>query len=333
MDFPSTLVHWTRCRHRIPAGPSVQGITSGLYTIEYVYGRTHRAYMFRPFGPTRVPVAAIGQGTWQLERGDRTAAVAALRRGIDPGMTHIDTAEMYGERRAGSRTAIAGRRDEVFLVSKVLPRTPRGAARVAACERSLKRLKHRPARLLSAALARVAIRWRRPSRRSRSWSRGQDPLLGRQQFRRRRPRRALAVAGDGQDRLQPGAVSSAGTGDRARGDPVVRGARRRGGRLLAVRPGRFSGPDSKPAARCCRRSRPRTSDSPRQVALAFLTRAASAVSRFRKPRSAAHAARQCRPPATGLSAARSPAWPRRFRRAGARASCRRSRAPRAATAG
>jgi diketogulonate reductase-like aldo/keto reductase len=96
----------------------------------------------RPFGFTKREVAVIGQGTWYLEDGDRTAAVAALRLGLDLGMTHIDTAEMYGaggvEDLVGE--AIAGRRDEVFLVSKVLPEhaTRRGVR--AACERSLARL-------------------------------------------------------------------------------------------------------------------------------------------------------------------------------------------------
>ena len=65
----------------------------------------------------------IGQGTWNIERAPRREAVAALRRGLDFGMTHIDTAEMYGSGEAEEYVAeaIAGRRDEVFLVSKVLP--------------------------------------------------------------------------------------------------------------------------------------------------------------------------------------------------------------------
>lgn len=50
----------------------------------------------RPFGPTRTDVAVIGQGTWYLEQGDPSLAIAALRRGLDLGMTHIDTAELYG---------------------------------------------------------------------------------------------------------------------------------------------------------------------------------------------------------------------------------------------
>jgi diketogulonate reductase-like aldo/keto reductase len=96
----------------------------------------------RPLGATGARVAAIGQGTWDLERDDRASAIAALRRGIDLGMTHIDTAEMYGhgavEELVGE--AIAGRRDEVFLASKVLPDNASRAGTVRACERSLRRL-------------------------------------------------------------------------------------------------------------------------------------------------------------------------------------------------
>jgi diketogulonate reductase-like aldo/keto reductase len=91
----------------------------------------------------RVP--AFGQGTWYMgdDRATRTEEIAALRLGLDLGLTLIDTAEMYGDGRAEQLVAeaIAGRRDEVFLVSKVLPNhaTRRGTA--AACEKSLKRLK------------------------------------------------------------------------------------------------------------------------------------------------------------------------------------------------
>ena len=53
----------------------------------------------RTFGPTGRQVAVVGQGTWNLERDDRRAALAALRRGLDAGMTHVDTAEMYGDGR------------------------------------------------------------------------------------------------------------------------------------------------------------------------------------------------------------------------------------------
>jgi diketogulonate reductase-like aldo/keto reductase len=96
----------------------------------------------RPFGPAGRPVAAIGQGSWQIEAAREADALAALRRGLDLGLTHIDTAEMYGagasERLIGR--AIQGRRDEVFLVSKVLPTNASTAGTIAACDRSLRNL-------------------------------------------------------------------------------------------------------------------------------------------------------------------------------------------------
>jgi diketogulonate reductase-like aldo/keto reductase len=96
----------------------------------------------RHFGAAGPEVAAIGQGSWHLERSRETEAVAALRRGLDLGLNHIDTAEMYGsgaaERLVGK--AIAGRRHEVFLVSKVLPANASKRGTVAACEASLARL-------------------------------------------------------------------------------------------------------------------------------------------------------------------------------------------------
>jgi diketogulonate reductase-like aldo/keto reductase len=97
-----------------------------------------RQHQFGPHGP-QVPV--IGQGTWYIDSGDRATAIAALRRGIDLGMTHIDTAEMYGDAEPVVAEAIAGRRDAVFLVSKVLPSNASRRGTVTACDRSLKRLK------------------------------------------------------------------------------------------------------------------------------------------------------------------------------------------------
>jgi diketogulonate reductase-like aldo/keto reductase len=94
----------------------------------------------KKFGRNGPDVSVIGQGTWYLDRGDRNSAVAALRRGIELGMTHIDTAEMYGDAELVIADAIAGRRDEVFLVSKVLPSNASRRGTVTACERSLKRL-------------------------------------------------------------------------------------------------------------------------------------------------------------------------------------------------
>jgi len=97
----------------------------------------------RIFGPTRRRVAAVGQGSWRIDESAADSAVASLRRGLDLGLTHIDTAEMYGSGAAESiiAKAIAGRRDEVFLVSKVLPTNASTRGTLAACEKSLARLR------------------------------------------------------------------------------------------------------------------------------------------------------------------------------------------------
>lgn len=96
----------------------------------------------KKFGMHGVDVSVIGQGTWYLDRGDRKAAIAALRRGIETGMMHIDTAEMYGDAEPVIADAIGGLpRGKLFLVSKVLPSNASRRGTVAACERSLRRLK------------------------------------------------------------------------------------------------------------------------------------------------------------------------------------------------
>ena len=96
----------------------------------------------KKFGNDGPDVSVIGQGTWYLDRGDRKAAIAALRRGVETGMTHIDTAEMYGEAEPVIADAIAGLpREKLFLVSKVLPSNASRRGTITACERSLKRLK------------------------------------------------------------------------------------------------------------------------------------------------------------------------------------------------
>jgi diketogulonate reductase-like aldo/keto reductase len=95
----------------------------------------------KKFGTNGPDVSLIGQGTWYIDRGDRKGAVAALRRGIDLGMTHIDTAEMYGDAELVIADAITGQRDKLFLVSKVLPSNASRRGTITACERSLKRLK------------------------------------------------------------------------------------------------------------------------------------------------------------------------------------------------
>jgi diketogulonate reductase-like aldo/keto reductase len=95
----------------------------------------------KKFGSTGAQVSVIGQGTWYIDQGHRKTAVAALRRGLDLGMTHIDTAEMYGDAELVIAEAIQGRRDEAFLVSKVLPSNASRRGTITACERSLARLK------------------------------------------------------------------------------------------------------------------------------------------------------------------------------------------------
>ncbi|MCS6799634.1 MAG: aldo/keto reductase [Myxococcota bacterium] len=96
----------------------------------------------RPFGPLG-PVPVVGIGTWNMERDDRRSAVAAIRAALDVGARHVDTAELYGEGRVEEivAEAIEGRRDEVFLVSKVLPQNASREGAVRACERSLRRLR------------------------------------------------------------------------------------------------------------------------------------------------------------------------------------------------
>jgi len=84
----------------------------------------------------------IGQGTWHLEGDTAAAAIAALQRGIELGMTHIDTAELYGSGKVEALVgkAIAGRREQVFLVSKVMPSNASFDGTLRACERSLRHL-------------------------------------------------------------------------------------------------------------------------------------------------------------------------------------------------
>jgi diketogulonate reductase-like aldo/keto reductase len=98
----------------------------------------------RKFGWTNDKVPVIGQGTWMIEGSHESErlAIEGLRAGLDSGLTHIDTAEMYGNGRVEEMVAeaITGRRDEVFLVSKVLPTNASYEGTIRACERSLKRL-------------------------------------------------------------------------------------------------------------------------------------------------------------------------------------------------
>jgi len=100
--------------------------------------------VFREFGNTGVQVPVIGQGTWNMGEAKARAEeeIRSLRLGIDLGMTHIDTAEMYGSGRTEDLVgrAISGIRHKVFLTSKVLPSNASYTGTLRACEQSLKRL-------------------------------------------------------------------------------------------------------------------------------------------------------------------------------------------------
>lgn len=95
--------------------------------------------------PSGKPVPAFGMGTWHMgdDSGARAEEIATLQLGLELGTHLIDTAEMYGDGRSEELVgeAIAGRRDEVFLVTKVLPSNASRHGTIAACERSLSRLK------------------------------------------------------------------------------------------------------------------------------------------------------------------------------------------------
>ena len=201
----------------------------------------------------------IGQGTWYIDSGDR--AVGRRRAAPGPRPRHDPHRHRRDVRRGAPRSmvaeAIAGRRDEVFLVSKVLPQNASRSGTIAACERSLARLK-------TDRLDCYLLHWRGqlPARghdrglRAAS-ARGQDPLLGREQLRRARPRRGAGRRRRGPARLQSGALPPAGARDRARRAPLVRA---HGVAVVAYSPfghGHFPGPHTK-GGRVCGRSPPRT---------------------------------------------------------------------------
>jgi diketogulonate reductase-like aldo/keto reductase len=95
------------------------------------------------FGSTRAEVPRVGLGTWYLESSDSKTAIAAVQTALDLGLTHVDTAELYGSGQAESLVgqAIEGRRGEVFLVSKVIPSNASRKGTIKHCEQTLKRLR------------------------------------------------------------------------------------------------------------------------------------------------------------------------------------------------
>src|SRR5262245_5304709 len=104
----------------------------------------------KTFGSTGLDVPVLGQGTWQMERDDRRGAIDALRAGLEFGMTHIDTAELYGRGEVEDLVAeaIEGRRDEVYLVSKVMPSKRLAQGRGQSLRTELETPAHRSPRLL-----------------------------------------------------------------------------------------------------------------------------------------------------------------------------------------
>jgi diketogulonate reductase-like aldo/keto reductase len=224
------------------------------------------------FGPTQRAVAAVGQGTWNLERASRKEAVAALRRGLDFGMTHIDTAEMYGagESEDYVSEAIAGRRDEVFLVSKVLPGNASRNGTVKACEQSLKRLK-------TERLDCYLLHWRESIPLA-------DTIAGLEDLAKAGKIRAWGVSNFDADDLEE-ALSIAGPGkiacnqvlyhlqQRAIEHAVLPWCETHGVALVGYTPfgSRFPGPAT-PGGRVLAEIGAAHGATPRQVALAFLVR-------------------------------------------------------------
>ena len=227
----------------------------------------------RLFGSTKRFVARIGQGTWFIEDADRDIAIAALRRGLDLGMTHIDTAELYGGGAAEELVgeAIAGRRNEVFLVSKVLPENASQSGTRLACERSL-------ARLDTDRLDCYLLHWRgrhpleetiagfedlQRAGKILSWGVSDVPDL----------RDALAIAGQGEGRFACNQVLYH-LQERAIEHAVLPWCERHGVAVTAYSPfghGNFPGSGTE-GGRVLAKIAAAYEATPRQVALAFLTR-------------------------------------------------------------
>jgi len=225
----------------------------------------------RTFGPTTREVAVIGQGTWYLDRSDRAAALAALRRGLDLGMTHIDTAELYGAAENIAGEALAGRRDEAFLVSKVMPDHASRRGTLTACERSL-------ARLGTDALDCYLLHW--PGAHAL-----EDTVAAFEQLQREGKIRSWGVSNFDVDDLEA-VLAIAGEGrlacnqvlyhlsERAIEHAVIPWCERHGVAVVGYSPfghGRFPGPRSR-GGRVLQEIADAHGVTPRQVALRFLVR-------------------------------------------------------------
>ena len=255
-----------------------------------------------PFGPTGVAVPVVGQGTWNMERDGGTAALAALRAGLDAGMTHIDTAEMYGSGRVEELVgeAIAGRRDQVFLVSKVLPGNAARAGVLRACEASLRRLG-------TDRLDCYLLHW--PGRHPLA-----DTLAAFEQLRREGKIRAWGVSNFGVEELERAAALAGAERiacnqvlyhleERTIEHAVIPWCVARGIAVAGYSPfgsGRFPGPRSR-GGRVLAEIAAAHGATPRQVALAFLVRAPGLFT-IPKAARAAHVAENARAGSLALSA-------------------------------
>lgn len=226
----------------------------------------------RPFGEHGPSVSVVGQGTWQLEARWKDA-VRTLRHGVELGMNHVDTAEIYGdgavERLVGE--ALQGVRDQVFLVSKIDPRRAIGAEAARACEESLTRLRtdHLDAYLLhwlpphSLEQAIEAMEALAESGRILRW--------GVSNFDEVKLEQAVSIAGAGRIACNQILYHP---GERAVEHAVLPCCRRHGIAAVGYSPfavGAFPGPDTR-GGRALRTVAARHEATPQQVALAFLTR-------------------------------------------------------------
>ena len=244
-----------------------------------------------PFGSIKRQVAAIGQGTWHIETAERRSAIAALRRGLDLGMTHIDTAEMYGSGDAEEvvAEAILGRRDEVFLVSKVLPQHASRDGTVAACENSLARLK-------TDRLDCYLLHWRgsHPLEETiagfeRLQREGKIRSWGVSNFDVADLEEVVSIAGEGSFACNQVLYHLTRASDRTRRDSLVRAAWRRRRWLYPFgSSASFPGPKTA-AGRVLSEIAAAHDATPRQVALGFLVRRPSLFA-IPKASSPAHAA-------------------------------------------
>ena len=240
------------------------------------------------FGRTGPAVPVIGQGTWYLDAGEPTVAAAALNRGLDVGMSHVDTAEMYGEAEPLVAEAIGDRRDEVFLVSKVLPGNASRRGTIEACERSLRRLR-------TDRLDCYLLHWRGPHPLAETFAAFEDLVRagkilswGVSNFDADDLDEALAVAGP--DRIACNQVLYH-LEERAIEHSVLPWCRRHGVAVVAYSPfghDSFPGPAA-PGGRVLAEIAQAHDATPRQVALAALTRG-DGVLAIPKASSPAHAA-------------------------------------------